>query len=147
MAENKIEVFSLGVRSVGLEKRVKFTANKALVFLNKLNRGLEVYLLDSKRMKEVNERFRGKNTPTNVLSFEAVPLKIFFRVNENNRARFRDLGEVYLCPSYIARNKESLDKLLIHGILHLLHYQHDKKNDTIEMEKLEEKIFRKLGLD
>lgn len=145
--KNKVEVFSFGVSGVRFERRIKFIANKILVFLKKEKYSLEVYLINGRRMKLINKRFRGKNIPTNVLSFEAVSPKLFFEVEKVRGRRIKELGEVYLCPSFISRRGEKLERLLIHGILHLLHYQHDKKNDTIKMEKLEAKIFKKFGID
>lgn len=145
--KNKVEVFSLGVGGPKLEKRIKFIANKILLFLKKERHSLEVYLIDGRRMRLINNRFRGKNVSTNVLSFEAVSPKVFFEVKRAKQAGIKELGEVYLCPSCISRRGEELEKLLIHGILHLFHYQHDEKNDTIKMERLEVKIYVELGID
>ena len=144
---NKVKVFSLGAGGPEQEKRIKFIANQILIFLKKERHGVEVYLIDGRRMRLINKRFRGKDAPTNVLSFEAVSPKLFFEPKKANKGEVRELGEVYLCPSVILRRGEKLERLLIHGILHLLHYQHDKKNDTIEMEKLEAKIFKKFSID
>ena len=144
---NGVKVFSLGVSGLGLEKRIKFIANQILIFFKKEKHSLEVYLIDGRRMRFINRRFRGKDAPTNVLSFEAVSPKLFFEVKKGGERGIKDLGEVYLCPSFISRRGEKLERLLIHGILHLLHYQHDKKNDTIVMERLEAKIFKKFGID
>jgi ssRNA-specific RNase YbeY (16S rRNA maturation enzyme) len=50
------------------------------------------------------------------------------------------LGEVYLCPSYIKVNGESLEYLAIHGLLHLMGFNHEKNRDRIRMKSTEQKI-------
>src|SRR5437870_727390 len=65
------------------------------------------------------------------------------------------LGEIILNPAFISREPleignwkleipAKLDYMLIHGFLHLLGYDHKKKNDTIMMEKLEQQLLKEL---
>ena len=54
----------------------------------------------------------------------------------------KPLGEIYLNPEYIASHDEDLTFMLIHGFLHLLGYDHVKKNDRIRMESREKKLLR-----
>lgn len=58
----------------------------------------------------------------------------------------KPLGEIYLNPSYIKREGEKVEFMLIHGFLHLLGYDHIKKSDTITMERLEQKLLAEIGL-
>lgn len=58
----------------------------------------------------------------------------------------RPLGEIYLNPMQIRREGEKIEFMLIHGFLHLLGYDHVKKDDTIVMERLETKLLAELGL-
>lgn len=95
-----------------------------------LNGHLEIFLVGNRQMKK------------NVLSY----------VGKEERGAFirpdlkeKNLGEIYLNPSYIKKNKESLLFMLFHGLLHIAGYDHKQKNDRIKMEKLEEKIFLKFG--
>lgn len=92
---------------------------------------IEIYLIDDRRMRRLNRQFRGKDKPTNVLSF--VKPKGF---------PGETLGEVYLGPVYIQKNKESLDLMLVHGVLHILGFDHKKKNDRIVMEKKESQLIK-----
>lgn len=55
------------------------------------------------------------------------------------------LGEIYLNPGYIEKEGEKLEYMLIHGVLHLLGYDHKKKNDIIRMEKKERHLMKLLG--
>ncbi len=55
------------------------------------------------------------------------------------------LGEIYLNPGYIKGEGEKLDYMLAHGLLHILGYDHKKKNDIIRMEKKERQLMKLLG--
>ena|SRR3989344_6906509 len=54
------------------------------------------------------------------------------------------LGEIYLNPKYIKNNKESFEFILIHGLLHLLGYDHIRKADRIVMEQKENELLATL---
>ncbi|MBM3281306.1 MAG: rRNA maturation RNase YbeY [Candidatus Harrisonbacteria bacterium] len=55
------------------------------------------------------------------------------------------LGEIHLNPEKIMKNDESLIFMLIHGLLHLLGYDHKNDDDRIKMEKKEAEILKLLG--
>ena len=109
--------------------------------LEGIRRGeLSIALLDDSQMTALNSQYRGKDGPTNVLSFPAgAPL----------------LGDIALCYETIAR--EAADKgasfeghlshLLIHGFLHLQGYDHQTEAEAIEMETLEINALAQLHID
>ena len=70
----------------------------------------------------------------NVLSYEAPKNFLLGNIKE------KFLGEIYLNPKYIKIHKENFDLMVVHGFLHLLGYVHEKENDRIKMELIEEKI-------
>jgi probable rRNA maturation factor len=76
--------------------------------------------------------------PKNVLAFPA--LADFPRPD----LTLPDLGEIYLNPAYIEAHGEDLRFMLVHGMLHLLGYDHIKKSDRISMEKKERELLKKL---
>ncbi|HUT22689.1 MAG TPA: rRNA maturation RNase YbeY [Candidatus Bipolaricaulota bacterium] len=96
-----------------------------------------VALVDEQTIKMMNKAYRKKDKVTDVLSFAGEDASI---------------GEVLIClPRAKAQAKDfghSLKKeiqfLLTHGLLHLLGYDHIKKNDRFKMEALQEKIMAKL---
>lgn len=90
---------------------------------------LDIYLVGRAKMEK------------NVLSFEAD--NSFPRPDLAPR---KSLGEIYLNLNYIKKNGEDFSFMLIHGFLHLLGYDHMKKNDRIEMEAQEELILKRLVL-
>ena len=118
--------------------RKKFLKLNKLSFFKNKPRNYTIFLTNNKKMKALNKKFRNKNQPTDVLSF---PL--------NNKIKYKKnvyLGDIAI--SYEIINKRSknsnffleLDKMWIHGYLHLLGYNHKKKKDFQKMKKLEDLI-------
>lgn len=108
----------------------------------KLRNGVSVLLTDDKEMQRLNRDFRGKDKPTDVLSFPAA---------ESGRARVAgDLAiSVETAAREAARRDHSLDLelrvLLLHGVLHLAGYDHE--TDSGEMARKENLLRKKLGLE
>lgn len=103
------------------------------------SREVSVLFCADSRMRSLNRRFRGKDRPTDVLAFPAAPSDGF-------------LGDVVISVPYAAREARrraepparSIDRLLVHGFLHLLGYDHE--TDEGQMEALEGRLRRKLGI-
>lgn len=101
---------------------------------------VSVLLAGDRKLKQLNRDFRGKDKPTNVLSFPS------------GEAMF--LGDIALSIDTLKREAKEQGKklehhfahLLLHGILHLLGYDHEKARDAEKMEKKEIQILKKLGL-
>lgn len=123
---------ALDKRYKKLEKDLGRSVEKILLFLERNGVGLEIYLMGSAKMKQLNHQHRGRNAATNVLAFE-MP-KNFPQVRTNF------LGEVYLCPAYIKKHGEDIQSLLIHGILHLIGFNHTRVSDRMVMEKIEKAV-------
>ena len=109
-------------------------------FKNK-NQEFTLMLTNNKKMKELNLKFRSKNVSTDVLSF---PLKVKLK----NKLY---LGDIAISFEIINRRAKSssfnyeLDKIWIHGYLHLLGHDHKKNKDYHLMMKQENLIFKKLN--
>lgn len=122
------------------EEEVRRAVSSTLRYLlnAKENIFIEINLVSAETMREINKRYRGIDKESAVLSFSE-PTEAPVPPNAP-----RPLGEVFLAPMLIERNGEDLTHLVIHGVLHLLGYTHDKENDTMEMEALEDKIVKEL---
>lgn len=106
---------------------------------------VSIRIIDEEEMTHYNETFRKKSGPTNVLSFpdEREP----FEPASNY------LGDIAICAEVVEREakqqQKSLDAhwahMVIHGLLHLLGYDHIKPNEAEIMEKLEIQLLQKLG--
>lgn len=95
---------------------------------------MDIFLLSDRAITALKRRFIKKRTEPNVLSF---PEPLGFPHPQTKR---RYLGEVYLNRDILKRSPERAAPLLLHGILHLLGYDHIKKADAARMELLEAKI-------
>jgi len=102
-------------------------------------RELTVVFLDPKEARATNRQFRGKDYATDVLSFE--------------RLSADSLGELILCPQVLQRQaaehglkyREELGYMLLHGVLHLLGYDHETSaRDAERMFALQDAVFAKL---
>ncbi|PZO94046.1 MAG: rRNA maturation RNase YbeY [Haemophilus parainfluenzae] len=100
-------------------------------------------LADKEAARDYNHEYRGKDYPTNVLSF---PLPL-----ANNDAVLR--GDLIICPAVVeeeaTRDHKSLQAhyahLSVHGVLHLIGFDHIKEKDALNMENKEISILNSLG--
>lgn len=124
----------------GLATQVRRAASLALVRGGHGNGALTILLSDDSKLRTLNVSFRGKDGPTNVLSFPA---------------RQRDyLGDVAIAYGITAREAREQGKLFadhaihlaVHGVLHLLGYDHETARDARVMEPLEKAILGELGI-
>ena len=102
-------------------------------------------LSDSKEIKLLNKKFRKKNKPTDVLSFPSQNKHGFKKKLRKEKEIY--LGDIIINLSKI-KNKKVLknfkcefDRLWIHGLVHLLGYDHKKDQDFLKMSQIEKKYF------
>ncbi len=119
-------------------KHLNAIASKTLKLLKIQNTSLGIFLVTETEIRRLNRTFRDKDKSTNVLAF---PYPANFPDAKSKKVF---LGEVYLSESYINKHGEDINFMLVHGILHLLGFNHIKKSDRIEMEKLEKSLLSKL---
>ena len=107
------------------------------------------------KMRLLNRTWRNKDKPTNVLSYpqyELDELKVVIK-KQNPRASLH-VGDIVLCLPYIKNEAKAgkkplnnhLTHLVVHGVLHLLGYDHIKSRDFKVMEKLEKAILADLNI-
>ncbi len=127
-----------------VEALVERAAQAALDTLPKAQGGgaVAILLADDVAIAELNTRFRGKPTSTNVLSFPAAT------------SAYPHLGDVALAFGVCAGEAEAqgkslsdhLSHLVVHGVLHLLDYDHETDADAEVMEQMECEILRRVGV-
>ena len=113
-----------------------------------------VRLIRDAEMARLNETYRKKKGPTDVLSFPASAdtAKPGTLKEQVRKAGGRFLGDIAISPKVARRNAKSLGRqlpeelkvLILHGVLHLLGYDHE--TDRGEMERIEMRLRRKLGI-
>ncbi len=124
---------------VSLARQVKKTLVDSLHILHEDDVAVELHILSNAAMRSINKATRGKDEPTNVLSFEADG---FPRADVKGK---KYIGEIYLAPQVIRARGEDAKFLAIHGLLHLFQYTHKKNRDRITMEKAEDSLLAKLA--
>jgi probable rRNA maturation factor len=108
---------------------------------------LSVVFSDDAHIRTLNSGWRGKDKPTNVLSFPAFPVKIGEKLPPM-------LGDVVLAAETVAREAELEGKpldhhithLVIHGVLHLLGHDHEDDAEAEAMEALERAALARLAI-
>jgi probable rRNA maturation factor len=97
--------------------------------------------------RQLNKQWRGKDKPTNVLSFPAL-------ANPESRiTRHALLGDLAICAPVVAREAREQDKplsahwahMVVHGVLHLVGYDHVKTRDAEQMEAREAAVLVRFG--
>ena len=118
------------------------TAAIALTDLEIVEGGeLSLLICDDENIQRLNSQWRGKNKPTNVLSFPVEDDSLL-------------LGDIVVSMDTVKREaalesksiKDHLTHLIIHGFLHLFGYDHETEDEAAEMESLETEILGKLGI-
>lgn len=116
---------------------------KHAITQNKNNRELTIRIVDEEEIQELNKRWRGIDESTNVLSFPA----------GDNEIAPDYLGDIAICAPVIISEAKAQDKkpdahwahMVIHGVLHLLGYDHTEDEDANIMESHEINILRTLS--
>lgn len=107
-----------------------------------------VLFTNDEAMTGINAEWRGKNNPTNVLSFPAASDMPW------PDGEPRPLGDIVLAHGVVTREAADQGKtlhehtvhLIVHGMLHLLGYDHEADDEAEEMEQLEIGILKGLGI-
>ena len=130
--------------------------DKKILLLNKKNKLYRKKILictlllsGPKEIKKLNNKFRNKNKSTDVLSFPFYEKKKL--TNEIRRENEIYLGDIIINLSKV-KNKDNLDKfkielnkLWIHGLVHLFGHKHKSNKDFFEMGKVEKKFLEYLN--
>ncbi len=148
---NKILVFSAEKKFKKFERQTKKQAVKIVNVLKIKNSAIDIFLTSNDQIRPINKKFRGKNKPTNILSFVEPKKFPHPELKTGKKSKKKFIGEIYLNINEISdftgsKKHLKLNELLVHGLLHLLGYIHNTKNDRMKMEKLEKVILSKINL-
>ncbi|MBI3570450.1 MAG: rRNA maturation RNase YbeY [Gammaproteobacteria bacterium] len=119
-------------------------ARAALRGLGRQHIALGVRIVGAPESASLNHRFRRRHGPTNVLSFP-------FEAPSGTRGEL--LGDLVICAPVVRREAREQQKplrahwahMVVHGILHLRGYDHQRRRDATVMEKKEIRILEELG--
>ncbi len=141
---------SYALPRVGLPAAISFRKWVAVALKGRIREAdLAIRLVDQREGRALNQHYRGKDYATNVLSFPAelpdgLPKGI----------RLPLLGDLVICAPVVAREAAEQGKplnahyahLTVHGVLHLLGWDHEDDKEAEAMEQLEREILGELGL-
>lgn len=134
-----------------LEPQIHDAIHRTLDIVKFRGQNTEISLVfaDDVFIRELNKTYRNKDNPTNVLSFPQYEPK---EINED--LPFIPLGDIILAHETIKREAQEQEKdfedhflhLIVHGLLHLIGYDHEEDDEAEIMENLEIRILEKLGI-
>lgn len=137
----------------GLPAAVSFRRWVAAALASRiLEADLAIRIVDAKEGRALNRHYRGSDYATNVLSF---PADIADGVKLPKGVKLPLLGDIVLCAPVVAREAKEQGKALpahyahltVHGVLHLLGWDHQDTREADCMEALEREILAGLGVD
>ena len=105
---------------------------------------VNVIVTDDREMRRLNRRYRGKDKPTDVLSFSYL--------ESGGRSTGGVAGDVFVSHQTLARDARRLDvapshlalRIVVHGFLHVLGYDHETDADAARMERRERAVLRRV---
>ncbi len=123
-------------------------ANLVLHHEKKNETELTIRLVDIDEITFLNTTYRHQSKPTNVLAFPS-------QLPEGVELDYHFLGDVIICAEILQQESVTLDKsleshwalIVIHGILHLLGYDHIKDDEANTMQAIEIKLLKQLGFN
>lgn len=109
----------------------KGVAKRILKGENREEENISIAFVNSEVIRKINKYYRNHDKPTDVLSFE------------NNPEFYGGLSEIIICPALVKKNaslykvnfREELTRIFIHGMLHVLGYDHSTINQTELMDE------------
>jgi len=127
-------------------------AKKVLKGENREREKISLAFISKEEIKKLNKKFRGKNKPTDVLSFDLTTSYKFFNPEfrtEGLPTTNSELGEIVICPEVVKENsgknriafEEEIIRVFMHGILHLLGYNHEKSEKEAQKMEAKEKFY------
>ena len=142
-------------------KLIKKIFSVALLSTNNFSVECEVnlYFVKEEKIKELNKRFRGINKVTDVLSFPLLDIKYPQKLKKFEEEISPDgvlrLGDIVICKERAKEQAKQLGHSLkreiaflsLHGLLHLLGYDHIEKDDEKLMMETAEKILKAFGAE
>ena len=129
-------------------KKLNDFVDFSLKYLKLNNVIFNIIIVDKEKIQELNKTYRNIDRVTDVISFALEDDNTFIKTD------FRVLGDIYICldkaieqaKEYSHSLKREISFLAIHGLLHLLGYDHMTKEDEEKMFGLQEMILNEYGL-
>jgi probable rRNA maturation factor len=134
-------------------RRIKKAARKILSLLQQPEVELSILFVGNDQIQQLNKAYRGINKPTDILSFDVrIPVQGSRPLAANQSPQIPVLGDIVISARKADEQAEKtglgfyeeVSRLMIHGILHLLGYEHGSRRESVRMETKEQEIFNAL---
>ncbi|MBU8976477.1 MULTISPECIES: rRNA maturation RNase YbeY [unclassified Lysobacter] len=144
-------VINYAVPRTGVPAAVSFRRWVAAALESRIREAdLAIRIVGTKEGRALNHHYRGKDYATNVLSF---PAELPEGLPEGVKMPL--LGDLVICAPVVAREAKEQKKALaahyahltVHGVLHLLGWDHEDEKEAVCMEQLEREILASLGIE
>ena len=135
--KNRNKYFSKKLKKIS--KIVKFFEGKNITFT--------ILLTNSLNMKKLNKKFRNQNKSTDVLSFPFLSLNNL-KFTKQKKFYIGDVATSYEIINFRSKKNNfflEFDKAWVHGLLHLIGYNHIKNKDYSKMNKIEKRILNSIN--
>lgn len=145
---NEVGIFNETNSDIKELEDLKKVIDKALEIEEINNVEFNIIIVDNDRIHEINREYRNKDMPTDVISFALEDDEVFPNLE------VRVLGDIYISLDKVYEQSKSyghsffreLSFLTVHGILHLLGYDHMNEVDEKEMFSRQELILNEAGI-
>ena len=133
--KNPKKYFNLKLKKIS--EMVKFFKNKNITFT--------ILLTNSLNMKKLNNKFRKRNKSTDILSFPTFPKKKLNSIKDK-KIYIGDLAASFEIINLRSKKNffTEFDKVWVHGLLHLIGYNHTRYKDYYKMNKIEKRILNSI---
>lgn len=134
---------------INFQALFELVVEKTMIILNKKNNfDLSISLIDDESIKNLNQKYRNLNESTDVISFAMLDNEDLLNVDNSSL----DLGDIFISVETAKRQAKTLNQslkreilfLFVHGLLHLLGYDHQDLDSEKEMFKLQEEILNEV---
>ena len=145
---NNFEIINETNEKIEELEQIKKLVEFALKYQNIENAIFNIIIVDEEKIQMLNREYRGKDSVTDVISFALEDDDVFIETD------YRVLGDIYIClkrahdqaKEYGHSFLRELSFLTIHGLLHLLGYDHMEKDEEEVMFELQERILSEYGI-
>lgn len=134
-AAGSLEIELMEIELIGGEDRsLTAAAAAALARLGVTHGHLAIEIVEAERIRELNREYRGKDEPTDVLSFPVDGESVARGELPATLGEPVEFGDVVICPAHT----EDMTEATVHGVLHVCGFDHE--NDDGEMLALQDEI-------
>ncbi len=134
------------VKNIGVsQKKIRDVVLLVLKKIKKHNATVSIHFIGDTQMRRLNREYRGKDKVTDVLSFAMQEGEDW---NSQLKEQDKDWGDIFICVPQIKRQAkeygvtytEELIRMTVHGVLHLLGFDHEKEEDANIMFSLQDRL-------